>query len=87
MPGISRVKMDTAGGIILGNLAPTVFVNGKPIAVIGALVSTHGLSPHDGPVMVSGSGNVFANNRKVCRKGDVATCGHRSTGSGDVFAN
>ena len=33
MPGVSRVNQDTAGGTIIGVLAPRVFVNGKPIAV------------------------------------------------------
>ena len=31
MPGISRVGVDVAGGVVTGNLAPTVFVNGKEI--------------------------------------------------------
>jgi len=26
MPGVSRVTVDVAGGLIVGNLAPTVFV-------------------------------------------------------------
>jgi uncharacterized Zn-binding protein involved in type VI secretion len=86
MPGVSRVGIDIAGGIIIGNKAPTVFVNGKPITVLGALVSGHDDSPHDAPLMVSASGTVFANGIKVCRKGDIASCGHTASGSGDVFA-
>jgi hypothetical protein len=42
MPGISRITQDTAGGTIVGVLAPKVFVNGTPIAVKGAAVSGHG---------------------------------------------
>jgi len=42
MPGVSRVGADAAGGTIVGNLAPTVLVNGSPIAVQGAPVAGHG---------------------------------------------
>lgn len=86
MPGIARVGQDTAGGTITGNLAPTVFVNGKPIAVKGAAVAGHGPAPHASPTMSGCSGTVFANGIAVCREGDAATCGHGATGSGDVKA-
>jgi uncharacterized Zn-binding protein involved in type VI secretion len=86
MPGISRVGADAAGGTIVGNLAPTVFVNGSPIAVQGAAVAGHGRSPHSGPVMVGASGTVKANGIPVCRAGDPASCGHAASGSGDVNA-
>lgn len=86
MPGVSRVNTDTAGGVIVGNHAPTVFVNNKPIVVKGAEVTDHGDSPHDGPIMVGSSSTVFANKKKVCRKGDSATCGHPATGSSNVFS-
>ena len=86
MPGISRVGVDQAGGTIIGNLAPTVFINNAPIAVKGAAISGHGRSPHSGPVMVGASGTVFAHNIPVCRAGDTASCGHAATGSSDVFA-
>lgn len=86
MPGISRVNVDVAGGTIVGNLAPTVLVNGAPIAVRGAQVSGHGRNPHNGPVMVGASGTVFANGIPVCREGDAASCGHTASGSGTVSA-
>jgi uncharacterized Zn-binding protein involved in type VI secretion len=86
MPGISRVNQDIAGGVIVGNLAPTVFVNGKPVAVRGALVAGHGRGGHRGPIMVGHSKTVFANGIGVCRKGDAASCGHIATGSSNVFA-
>lgn len=88
MPGISRVGVDTAGGTITGNLAPTVFVNGAPIAVQGADVESHAPAPpHVGaPVMVGASGTVFAHGIPVCRAGDAASCGHTANGSGNVFA-
>lgn len=88
MPGISRVGVDSAGGTIVGNLAPTVFVNGAPIVVQGAAVTPHPpFPPHTAsPVMVGHSSTVFACGIPVCRQGDAASCGHPATGSGDVFA-
>lgn len=86
MPGISRVGADAAGGTIVGNLAPTVFVNGSPIAVQGAAVAGHGRGPHSGPVMTGASGSVKANGIPICRAGDSASCGHTASGSGDVSA-
>ena len=87
MPGVSRVNQDTAGGTIIGILAPTVFVNGKPIAVKGANVEPHGSGPHGSPKMQDHSGTVFANGIEICRAGDTATCGHPATGSDNVFAD
>jgi uncharacterized Zn-binding protein involved in type VI secretion len=86
MTGIARVGVDTAGNVIIGDLAPTVFVDGSPIVVLGATVTGHGLAPHDSPTMSSGSSTVFANGIAVCRAGDLATCGHTASGSSDVFA-
>lgn len=86
MPGIARVGVDSAGGTITGNLAPTVFVNGSPIAVKDAAVAGHGLPPHASPVMVGCSSTVFANGIAICREGDAASCGHAAGGSGNVSA-
>jgi len=86
MQGVSRVGADAAGGTIVGNLAPTVFVNGKPIAVKGATVDGHGRSPHSSPVMSGSSSTVYANNILICRQGDTATCGHVASGSPNVFS-
>lgn len=86
MPGVARVNADAAGGVIVGNLAPSVLVNGNPIAVVGAAVAGHGDAPHTSPVMVGGSSTVFAEGKKVCRAGDLASCGHTASGSGNVTA-
>lgn len=87
MPGVSRINQDSAGGTIIGNLAPSVVVEGNPVAVVGAAVAGHGDPPHASPVMAQGSGSVFANGIAVCRAGDAASCGHAATGSSAVFAN
>jgi uncharacterized Zn-binding protein involved in type VI secretion len=87
MPGIARVGVDKAGGVVTGNLAPTVFVNGAPIVVKGAAVAPHprGL-PHEGsPVMDEASVDVFANGIGICRTGDLASCGHPISGSSNVL--
>jgi len=86
MPGVSRVTQDTAGGQITGNLAPSVFVDNKPIAVKNATIASHGNSPHNTAKMSGSSSSVYANGILVCRAGDAATCGHLATGSTDVFA-
>tara|TARA_R100000008_G_scaffold85631_2_gene76087 strand:+ start:2126 stop:2413 length:288 start_codon:yes stop_codon:yes gene_type:complete len=86
MPGIARVGTDTAGGMQLGGGNTTVFVNGAPAQVLGGPVAGHGLPPHSSPIMVGASSTVFAQGIPVCRQGDSASCGHTSTGSGNVFA-
>jgi uncharacterized Zn-binding protein involved in type VI secretion len=86
MPGVVRVGVDTAGGIVTGNLAPTVFVNGSPIGVLYASVAPHGGGVHGSAIMVEASGTVFASGIAVCREGDMASCGHSATGSGSVSA-
>jgi uncharacterized Zn-binding protein involved in type VI secretion len=86
MPGISRLAVDTAGGAFIGNLAPTVVVNGQPVIVKGAAIASHGQAPHSNAHTAGASGTVFAGGIAVCRAGDVATCGHAGTGSPNVSA-
>jgi len=86
MPGISRLYTDNAGGPIISGANATVFANGTPVAVLGSQVAGHGDSPHSGPSMITASGSVFASGNAVCRQGDSASCGHTSTGSGNVSA-
>jgi uncharacterized Zn-binding protein involved in type VI secretion len=87
MSGVSRVGVDNAGGMITGNRATTVFVNGSNICVLGASVASHGLNEHSAPVMAQSSRNIYAHGIGVCRRGDSASCGHVATGSQNVFAN
>lgn len=87
MSAIARVGIDICGGVIIGNLAPTVLVNGSPIAVVGAAIASHGLPPHASAVMTTGSNSVFAHGIKVCRVGDAGSCGDTiSTGSPNTNA-
>tara|TARA_R110000850_G_scaffold66678_3_gene148181 strand:+ start:1094 stop:1363 length:270 start_codon:yes stop_codon:yes gene_type:complete len=86
MKGVGRVGVDSAGGVIVGILAPNVSVNGSPIVLVGAAVTGHGIGPHAAPTMVGGSSTVFVNGIAVCRAGDAASCGHTlSAGSDNIF--
>ncbi len=79
--------MDAAGGTVVGNLAPTVRVNGAPVVVQGAAVTSHGNAPHNAATMAGHSATVRANGILVCRAGDAATCGHTlAPGSSNVRA-
>lgn len=83
--GIARnAGKDVAGGAIIKG-SPDVFANDKPVARKGDAVAGHGRGAHRAPVMAEGSPVVFTNNIVTSREGDTATCGHPSTGSGDVF--
>jgi len=86
MPGVSRVGVDSAGGIITGPGVPSVIVNGAVISIIGDNVAGHGLGPHAGPTMVGGSSTVVAGGIGVVRAGDPASCGDTASGSSDVIA-
>ena len=87
MPGVARVGVDSAGGIILGGNQSTVYVNGALAAVIGDAVAGHGDPPHAAPTMVVGSSDVFVEGIGVCREGDAASCGDVGSGSSDTYAN
>ena len=87
MPGATRVGVDSAGGSITGPGAPTVKVDGSTISTLGDGVVPHPPidTPHMGaPTMVSASSTVFAQGIAVVRSGDSASCGHSSSGSGNV---
>lgn len=84
---VGRVGQDIAGGLLKSPLVPNVFVEGKPIAVVGTPITPHGKSPHNAPVMSKGSPNVFAGGRPVCGSTDLASCGHPLTSTSRVFVN
>ena len=84
--GAAREGIDIAGGVIIGG-SPNVFSNGAPNARIGDPVASHGKKPHLDPVMAEGSPDVFINGIPASRLYDMATCGHDTTGSPNVFIN
>lgn len=87
MPGIARRMVDVAARTELGFRQGSVYANEKLVTVKGDTVASHGKGKHRKPVMVGASGDVFAEGIQVCRAGDLASCGHPSTGSSDVFVN
>jgi len=86
MPAVCRLgDPDNGKGRILEGVN-SVYVNGKPIAVVGAKVSPHGKGKHRSAKVQQGSGTVFAGGKAVTFVGAMDNCGHtRSSGSGDVF--
>ena len=86
MPGIVRKGQDAAGGVLVQG-SGNVFANNKAVVRLGDLIASHGIAPHTSPVMASASNNVFTNNIPTCRRGDIGSCGHPSSGSGNVFVN
>tara|TARA_B100000941_G_scaffold167286_1_gene119113 strand:+ start:3094 stop:3351 length:258 start_codon:yes stop_codon:yes gene_type:complete len=82
MPGVSRDN-DTAGGDLIASQS-TVFANGQAIIIDGDAVANHGPSPHNAATISAGSNNVFIGNTAVVNAGDAASCGHTSSGSGNV---
>lgn len=86
MPGITRLGLDSAGGVLITG-SSDVFINSVPTVRIGDAVAGHGDNEHSSPVMATGSSIVFVNGIPLCKAGDVATCGHPSNGSSDVFSN
>ena len=80
--GISRQLLDIAGGLLV---APPIqnfcFVDNFPIAVFGQTVSPHGINEHSSSTMTVSSNITFVNNIPLVREGDMALCGHPSSGS------
>ena len=85
MAGVSRVAIDSAGGIILGPGAQTVFVNGLNVSVLGDAVEGHGDGSHASPIIITASQKVYAEGQGIVRDVDTTSCGKNPTGSGEVF--
>jgi uncharacterized Zn-binding protein involved in type VI secretion len=91
MPGVVRLgDVNSAGGAVIKNQVKNVFVNGKPICVVGDGVSPHPPCPknhkHCKARTSQGSRSVTANGIPVVYKGNRDTCGHpRNTCSNNVF--
>lgn len=85
--GISRDN-DTAAGDLVPSQS-TVYANGEKVIVHGNSVVPHPPCPvvpvHCAATMIAGSKNVYIGGIRVVNAGDSATCGHKSTGSGNVF--
>ena len=84
MPKVSRVGIDTAGGLIVGNGQSILQVNGTPVTVVGDPIANHGPSPHNAALMVQGSSVLRVNGIPICLAGHLASCGHTASGSGPL---
>ena len=82
MPKVARF-LDMVGTGVIQSTKPTgVFVEGKPIATLGDIVSTHGEAPHISPTIILGtSATVFAGKASspVAMVGSKASCMHSVT--------
>lgn len=84
---VCRVGQDSSGGLIIGNLAPTVFVNNRPIAVgPGAAITPYGDNCRANPTTLQASSTVFAEGQGVVRSGDLDLCGTPCTSNSNVLA-
>ncbi len=75
MPAIARVGQDKTGNIIIGPGAPSIFVDGKIVAVTGDNVVPYGTGCKSKPKLGPGSNTVFAEGKPICRQGDKDICG------------
>ena len=80
--GITRVALDAAGGAQLGGGQAWFKVDGQAVVVAGDAVAGHGIVPHAAPVMTAGGGWLTLGGVPVVAEGDVATCGHVTSGAG-----
>jgi uncharacterized Zn-binding protein involved in type VI secretion len=80
--GVARVGLDHAGGVQLGGGQNWGSVDGGALVVRGDRVAPHGQSPHSpAPIMVGGDGWFTLDGVPVMAEGDLASCGHATTGS------
>lgn len=90
MPGNKRLARsydtDRAGGILTEPMAKTVFCNNFNVALDMVVVTPHGGGEHAAAVVPATTLTVWAENLRVVREDDVATCGHVvKPGSPDTF--
>jgi uncharacterized Zn-binding protein involved in type VI secretion len=57
--GVTRVGIDSAGGLIIGPGAPTVLAEGFPVSLPNDSIVGHGDSPHNAPKTTVGSTDVI----------------------------
>lgn len=70
--GVSRVELDTAGGLIIGPGSQNVFVENRKVSLVGDVISTHGLDLHSVPFTAPGQNVVSVGTGFL---GDVETTG------------
>ncbi len=91
MPAAARkTDPDDSDGMVNGDVAGTVFINGLPAGLLGSLDVDHAPygpphPPHVPNPIVAASTSVFIEGRGAARVGDPFQCGHIvAAGSPDV---
>ncbi len=79
--GIARRTLDQAGGAQLAGGQGWFRVDGQPVVLLGDPVAPHGPALHLAPVMVEASVWLRLDGVPVCRAGNIASCGHATTGA------
>ena len=57
--GVSRVEIDSAGGLIIGPGSQNVFAEGIKVSLVGDTIASHGKSPHSSPRTTATQSKVF----------------------------
>jgi uncharacterized Zn-binding protein involved in type VI secretion len=79
--GVARVGIDNAGGVQLGGGQSWFRVDGALVVVHDDPVAPHGIGFHGNPRMVAGAPWLRISGKAIVAEGDLATCGHPTTGS------
>jgi uncharacterized Zn-binding protein involved in type VI secretion len=90
MPAVQRVGDKNSAGGAIQQGDSSILVNGLPVAINNALVSSHAPfgkphPPHEAAHARASQTTIGANGKQIIVTGDVDTCGHaRVGGSPDV---
>ena len=77
---------DIAGGDIIATSAGSDFIaDGELVTVDGDDVVPHGTGIHASAIMIASNQEFYLDGIPVCIEGDLATCGHTTSGSGGMF--
>ena len=89
MPGaVRKGDANDAGGKVIADFAPNIFIDGRPAAQVGSLVEPHpnNKPPHIIARCSTSSNAVIGNNKGLVYIGCKDTCGHtRVEGSATVI--
>ena len=80
-PAARLLEPNDSDGIVIGDVASTVHINGLPAALLGSIYSPHAPygpphPPHAAATIVSASNTVIVEGRGLARVGDSLSCGH-----------
>ncbi len=92
MPGwVRKGDVNNVGAPVIGAVASTVIVNGRPAALKGSTIQTHlppfpPAPPHVTPTIVAGASTVITEGRPSAFNGAGESCGHsQAQASPDVI--